>query len=296
MLIHKLTNEIVDKRLENRNIKRLDDYVNNKTKIKFLCLVDGYVWSTVPGSIFSGMGCPKCAGTVRVTNEIVDARISGRNIKRLGTVVTNRDKIVWVCLIDGYVWENSPDNVVRGSGCPKCYGKLPLNNDIIDSRLNNRNIKRVSEFINMRTKLKWECVIDGHVWEAVPDSVVNLGTGCPLCNYKGEKNIYTFLSDNFGIEELTRQKKLKINKNNYFVDFEFKGIFIEYNGEQHYRPVEFFGGESQFKKQQKRDEELRQYCLENNIPLIEVKYDQPDKLNWLKNEIDSILNKEEKAA
>ena len=34
------------------------------------------------------------------------------------------------------------------------------------------------------------------------------------------------------------------------------------------------GGQLQFERQQARDEELRQYCKNNNINLIEIKYDE----------------------
>ena len=50
------------------------------------------------------------------------------------------------------------------------------------------------------------------------------------------------------------------------------GIFIEYNGGQHYFPIKWFGGESAFIKQQKRDNDLRDYCTMNNIRLIEIPY------------------------
>ncbi len=38
-------------------------------------------------------------------------------------------------------------------------------------------------------------------------------------------------------------------------------------------PVERFGGILSFEKQKQRDEYLRQYCSENNIKLLEIKYD-----------------------
>ena len=54
--------------------------------------------------------------------------------------------------------------------------------------------------------------------------------------------------------------------------YDGKIIYIEYNGIQHYKPVEFFGGEEKFRKQVERDNNLRQYCKENNIRLLEYSY------------------------
>lgn len=49
---------------------------------------------------------------------------------------------------------------------------------------------------------------------------------------------------------------------------------IEYNGEQHYKPVEYFGGEAKFAQQIQRDERKRELCRELGIRLIEFRYDE----------------------
>lgn len=48
-------------------------------------------------------------------------------------------------------------------------------------------------------------------------------------------------------------------------------IGIEYQGQQHYRPIEFFGGEKSFEENKKRDERKRMLFIENNATLIEVR-------------------------
>lgn len=50
--------------------------------------------------------------------------------------------------------------------------------------------------------------------------------------------------------------------------------FIEYNGIQHYEPEMAFGGTFKFEQQQARDEYVRQYCKDNDIKLIEIRYDE----------------------
>ncbi|MFO7744818.1 MAG: hypothetical protein R6V36_05480 [Psychroflexus sp.] len=47
-------------------------------------------------------------------------------------------------------------------------------------------------------------------------------------------------------------------------------IAIEFQGDQHIRPVDYFGGEKAFKQQKKRDERKIKLCQENNCQLIEV--------------------------
>jgi len=47
---------------------------------------------------------------------------------------------------------------------------------------------------------------------------------------------------------------------------------VECQGEQHYKAVDEFGGEWQFKNQVKNDNKKREYCKKNNIQLIEISY------------------------
>ena len=47
---------------------------------------------------------------------------------------------------------------------------------------------------------------------------------------------------------------------------------IECQGEQHYKPVEEFGGEVQFGIQRKNDERKRKYAVEHGITLLEIPY------------------------
>ena len=69
--MRKLTNEIVDQKLIGRNIKRLGNYIDTRTKIEFECLVFGceYKWITLPYKILTEKhGCHKCAGHIKLTN------------------------------------------------------------------------------------------------------------------------------------------------------------------------------------------------------------------------------------
>ena len=49
---------------------------------------------------------------------------------------------------------------------------------------------------------------------------------------------------------------------------------IEFDGEQHFKPLKRFGGEQNFIYIQKNDEIKNKYCLEKNIKLIRIKYNQ----------------------
>ena len=47
---------------------------------------------------------------------------------------------------------------------------------------------------------------------------------------------------------------------------------IEYQGIQHYEPVDIFGGEEGFKTAKERDERKKELCAEHNVQLVEWPY------------------------
>lgn len=53
---------------------------------------------------------------------------------------------------------------------------------------------------------------------------------------------------------------------------------IEFDGEQHFRSIDFFGGEEKFIKQQENDRRKNEYCKNNGIKLIRIPYYDYDKI------------------
>lgn len=51
-------------------------------------------------------------------------------------------------------------------------------------------------------------------------------------------------------------------------------LAIEYQGIQHFEPVEIFGGEAAFRRGQERDRRKRTLCEQRGVRLIEIAYDQ----------------------
>lgn len=105
-----------------QDIKILGTYVNTETKIKCGCKKCGYEWETRPADLLHGKGCPQCAGNVKLTQEEVINRLHQVNpdIEVLGTYNGNKTKIKVRCKICGHIWKALPNNLLKGSGCPKC--------------------------------------------------------------------------------------------------------------------------------------------------------------------------------
>lgn len=51
-------------------------------------------------------------------------------------------------------------------------------------------------------------------------------------------------------------------------------LCIEYNGIQHYESVGYFGGDENLTIVQKRDNIKKDYCINENIKLLIIKYDE----------------------
>ena len=100
---------------------------------------------------------------------------------------------------------------------------------------------------------------------------------CPHCNtIKGEDNISQYLLQNNiqfvshkSYDDLRGVGGGKLSYDFYLPNF---NLLIEYQGEQHERSVEAFGGEAQFKVQQEHDRRKRDYAQRHNIDLLEIWY------------------------
>lgn len=56
-------------------------------------------------------------------------------------------------------------------------------------------------------------------------------------------------------------------------------IMIKYDGEQHFGPVNIFGGEESFNIQKKLDNIKNNFCKENDIKLIRIPYFEKENIN-----------------
>ena len=136
--------------------------------------------------------------------------------------------------------------------------------------------------------------------------VRNLKIVCPICQqHYFVTSLYQFLRNpDMACKECSRSKSMGERKiaqylkehNIDFIDehrfidcrdanplpFDFYipnyNVCIEYQGEQHYRPINFFGGKEAFIKRKSHDQMKYEYCKNNNIQLIAIHYSDFDNL------------------
>lgn len=108
--------------LINHNIEIIGEYINSKSPIQCKCLIDGCIWHPIPNNLLKGTGCPQCAGTKNKTHEefVLELNKINPNILVLSNYINNKHKIKCQCLLDNEIWWSTPNNLLRGSGCPEC--------------------------------------------------------------------------------------------------------------------------------------------------------------------------------
>lgn len=300
-------------KLHGKKISVIDTYKCNKTKIKHKCNVCGCEWSVQPHSILNGTGCPKCySDSKKKTNkkyveEVYE--VHGNKISVIDTYERANKKTKHRCNTCEYEWSVLPQNILKGHGCPKCQ---PL---IISEKLRKTNESYIKEVYKVRgnelsvigmyegnnKKIKHRCNTCEHEWDTVPSSILR-GIGCPKCNEsKGEKLINSILEScnakfcsqvtfkNIGFK---KRKRLRCD---FVVYRDEDPIFvIEYNGEQHYKPIDFFGGEEGYKKTKERDRIKRTMLNEIGIPVIDIPYTETEEQikSTIEYYIDTLIKKE----
>lgn len=86
-----------------------------------------------------------------------------------------------------------------------------------------------------------------------------------------ETELFYKIHNEFPNEKVVHHgKPLWLKRQHLDIYFPNKNIGIEYQGEQHQKPVDFFGGEESFKKQQRLDKKKQKLCNDNGCVLIYV--------------------------
>lgn len=302
----------------NHDIEVLDTYETANTKIKVKCKIDGHIWEAKPASLLNGIGCPKC-GRVRTAQKrtktheqfIEELKQINPNIEVLDTYKKGHTKILCKCKIDGYEWKTAPTTLLNGCGCPVCakiivkQKETKTHEQFIEELAQvNQDIEILGTYKNAVTKIKVKCKKDGHIWEAKPVSLLR-GHGCPKCGIsKGEKIVAQYL-DSLNIEYIFNRcyfnDLIGIKGGVMKPDFIIPSlkIWIEYDGIQHYKPVDFSNKMSeeqlqeQFKITQQNDQIKNQYAQQHNWTLIRIPYWDYDNIEKI---LDSYLKQEEELA
>lgn len=152
---------------------------------------------------------------------------------------------------------------------------------------------------NDKNQLLWLCKCScGNTFYDLPARIKNnhvRSCGC-LIESSNESFISSFLkTNNIRFIQQYTYDDCK-SRNNYKLRFDFALLndkdevfyLIEYDGKQHFEPIEHFGGEESYKLTVERDTIKNNYCKSNDIPLLRLPYYLSNK--EIIKEITNIMN------
>lgn len=280
-------------------------YVNTRTKVKIICPIHGEFEQT-PNDHLRGKGCKECSRLKKSLKQrdsldefVIKAKEKFPDYNYDNVVYINRQtKCKFSCPIHGE-FEQTPNNLLNGHGCPKCGISVrtkkhtSTKNDFIEkAKILHGDFYDYSktEYVNNHTKVCIICPEHGEFWQT-PNAHL-AGDGCTKCNRSRlEKVIADFLiNENLLFEERKTFDWLKYKKKLH-LDFYLPGlnVAIECQGIQHFEPLEFFGGEDGFNDSLKRDNMKRRLCAEHGITMLYFSFLQKEDiitdLNELKKRI-----------
>ena len=265
----------------------LEEYTNNRTKIKLLCNKCGNTFKAVPASLYMKHGCPYCNGHPRKNTEqfIEEMRLKNPQITILGEYKNSSTPIKVKCNVCNHEWSPIPNQLFsKGDGCPKCAGTIKKTQEQFISEMKELHptIVVIGNYVNNRTKVKCYCTECGEYFSSTPHQMLSGGNGCPKCTKsRGENKIKNWLKEN-NISYIS-QHTFDDCKDSHVLPFDFylpnKNTVIEYDGIQHFKKSDFFGGEQSFNKLQEHDKIKNNYCKKNNITMLRIPYTNFENIN-----------------
>lgn len=275
------------------------DYVNSKTFINVICPKHGE-FKILPSNLLRGFGCQYCSNHKSTTEIFIEkAKLVHGDKYDYSKVkyINNCTPVNIICPIHGE-FQQKPNNHLNGQNCPlcanekRCFTKQEFIERAQKIHGDYYIYDLLPEYPKFNTKVTIICPKHGEFEQFVNNHLKDCG--CPKCNRSlGEKQIENILEKHH-IEYKAQYKitnDLIPNKHfiaDFYILYNNIAIIIEYNGKQHYEPIEYFGGKERFKKQQERDELLRKFCQFHNIKLLEISYTEKDIENTLLNFLNNL--------
>ena len=131
----------------------------------------------------------------------------------------------------------------------------------------------------------------GHEFEMLPNSFLR-GSRCPKCFLStGELEVHKALNK-LNVKYVGEKRIGGVLRADFFLP-EYQAI-IEYDGQQHFEPVNFFGGVQSFKEVVRRDAIKNHYCRFLGFPLLRIPYWEFDNIPQIVTEFIEKLEEDRK--
>ena len=255
-----------------------------KAQAKFKCLTCGKEQTVSRGEVLVRAGkkyqcqfchTPKERITLEVRHKIEN--LCKKNNLELLEYKNASSPVKLKCKKCNKEFTREAQRLLKNTKCPSCFRTGTMSLEKFEEELEKRYGKEYSivdrsKYTQTHKKIlvKHQC---GFTWSITPSNL--LFHQCPKCSRKtskGEKAIQNYCEEND--INYCWQWQQKIEGKTLYFDFYLPNykLAIEFQGEQHYIPVRYWGGDEAFEKRKINDQLKRDWCKEKNITLLEIPY------------------------
>lgn len=278
----KKTIEEVERAFNERNYILLSkEYIDAHHKLEYIC-PEGHKGSISWRSFSQGRGCRECGRISIVKKKTLDYEYVQQVLNNKGYILLSKEyhnaheQLDCICP-KGHKCKIRFNDFNHGHGCKECGNELRSQVQRTEYETIKMGFEKEGHFlitetyINNKQELLVRCP-NGHTYTTNWNRFQS-GLRCPICNSsKGEETIIKLLKDlqvKF-IHDKSIWKPLNNLRPDFFLpDY---NLVIEFDGIQHFEPIEIFGGQEGFIKRQQKDNEKNIYCENNNIDILRIPY------------------------
>ena len=270
----------LQKRFPDNHIEILD-YIKASGPITYQCLDCGTIYKkSRANDLYENKTlCQKCfTGRTSILRQTFLEKLKENDFELLDTPTKAINETFHIrCKKCGREYNYKiQQTILENLDCRFCGKKRPIVDlENCKKRFQERGFDKEFEILKYKKwtasfVLKHKC---GYVFSQLPSNFFKSGK-CPKCQPKrssGEQRIANYLEKNK--IEFEEQKKFdKLGQLSYDFFIPSQNLLIEYQGMQHFSPIEHFGGEEKFKIQLAHDKKKRSFAEENNFQLLEISY------------------------
>lgn len=239
--------------------------------------------------------------------------LTGQTFGRLTVLrrdFSKTDEVYWICQcscdkktivsVRAHSLKNKK-SPTRSCGCLLEEARYNKIKDLSGQKFGHLTVLKRVDKDNKKVKYLCECDCSNKTRLVVLADNLRRGhtTSCGCMRSKGEYFVQENLSKmgiNFEKEysfcDLLSDKNVPLRFDFAIFDEKNKILgLIECQGPQHYQADDFLGGEEAFNKLKYHDEKKKQYCIQKNIPLVEIPYQDYLKIDeeYLREKLKNIL-------
>lgn len=268
----------------------IGEYETSGKGVEIRHLTCGRTYRPSRDNFKKGKRCYHCYGKPEIDTKTFKEKVralTGDEYTVIGDYSTAHEKVLLRHNVCGSEYPASPNKFINyNRRCPTCGGtKKKTHEQFVEEvrKYQGEAFEVLGRYTGANTRVLVRHNKCGKEYKVYP-STLRVVAGCADCSFKsrGEESIKSIL-DSLEVSyesQVTYEGCINIHK----LPFDFrlyvagKAVLIEYDGIQHFKPIDYFGGEEGFKDQKKRDKIKDDFTKQAGIMLIRIPYTEYEVL------------------